>query len=180
MTSYVTLALLSSATRPAPSMSPTTLSPHAAPAPSHRTDLHDVLIPPPSQAPRPLPANTYRLQTSPLRGFDHHGDYALLSKLRIGDELRLIPEPANPHDRYAIRVHRGDDHIGYLPRESNHVVSRLLRQGAPLRAIIAWVDPTPNPQLPLSLHVLWDSSLPRRRASRPAPKPKSKPRSAAS
>jgi hypothetical protein len=104
----------------------------------------------------PAPA-AYRLQTSPLRGYPHHAQPDYLKTLRVGNELTLYAEPANPHDRYAVRVHHHDRHIGYLPRESNHVVSRLLRQGAPLRAVIAWLDPAANPQLPLTLHVLWDA-----------------------
>lgn len=139
-------------------MSPSTLPTYVTPALGRTTTRSDLVPPCVSQPPQALPAGVYRLQTSPLRGYSHHGDYALLAELRIGEELSLVPEPANPHDRYAVRVHHGDDHIGYLPRESNHVVSRLLRQGAPLRAIVAWIDPTPNPQLPLSLHILWDAA----------------------
>lgn len=114
----------------------------------------------PSQPPLPLPAGTYRLQTSPLRGYAYRGDLAHLHSLKVGDELTLCAEPANPHDKYAVRVHHRDQHIGYLPRESNHVVSRLLRQGAPLRAVIAWIDSGSDLNLPLTLHVLWDGAKP--------------------
>lgn len=112
-----------------------------------------------SQPPQPLPVGAYRLQTSPLRGYIHHGDLAHLLSLKIGDALALVAEPANPHDRHAVRVHHGERHVGYLPRESNHVVSRLLRQGAPLRAAVAWIDPTSDFATPLTLHVLWDAPL---------------------
>jgi hypothetical protein len=112
----------------------------------------------PSQPPLPLPANTYRLQTSPLRGYAYRGDLAHLHTLKIGDDLTLCTEPANPHDKYAVRVHHRDLHIGYLPSTGNHVVSRMLRQGAPLRAVIAWIDPSSDLHLPLTLHVLWDSA----------------------
>lgn len=112
----------------------------------------------PSQPPQPLPAGTYRLQTSPLRGYAHYGDLAHLHTLKVGDALALCAEPANPHDKYAVRVHHGDRQIGYLPAPSNHVASRLLRQGAPLRAVVAWIDPGDNLALPLSLRVLWGSA----------------------
>lgn len=110
---------------------------------------------PPSPSPQPLPTGAYCLQTSPLRGYAHRGNAAHFHTLKIGEELALCPEPANPYDEHAVRVHHRDRHIGYLPRESNQVVSRLLRQGAPLRGMIAWVDTQPNLQLPLTLHVLW-------------------------
>ncbi len=109
-------------------------------------------------APLPLPVGAYRLQTSPLRGYAQHGDLAHFHTLKLGDELTLCAEPANPHDRYAVRVHHGDRHIGYLPRESNHVVSRLLRQGCPLRAVVAWLDSGASPHVPLTLHVLLDGT----------------------
>lgn len=114
----------------------------------------------PSQPPQPLPAGTYRLQTSPLRGYAYRGDHAHLHALKIGDELALCAEPANPHDKYAVRVHHREQHIGYLPSSSNHVVSRLLRQGAPLRAVVAWIDTGSDLHLPLTLHVLWDAARP--------------------
>jgi hypothetical protein len=123
------------------------------------------LLPAPTQLPQPLPPGAYCLQTSALRGYAQRGDIAHFHSLKIGDELTLCPEPANPYDEYAVRIHHRDRHIGYLPRESNHVVSRLLRQGAPLRAVIAWVDPTENFQLPLTLHVLWATEQPAARAA---------------
>ncbi len=115
-----------------------------------------------SHDPLPVPADAYRLQTSPLRGAVHHADPAALAILKPGDPLDLVAEPFNPHDRYAVRVHLNGRHIGYLPRESNHIVSRLLRQGAPLRAEVAWLAPDLDLHLPLSLHVLWDKPKPRK------------------
>lgn len=137
--------------------------PPPPPAPTMVAQPECLPLPPlrhsqPSQPPQPLPAGAYRLQTSPLRGYAYHGDPVHLHSLRIGDELTLCAEPANPHDKYAVRVHHRDRHIGYLPGASNHIVSRLLRQGAPLRAIVAWIDPGSNLHLPLTLHVLWDEA----------------------
>lgn len=120
-----------------------------------------MIIPPPEKAtltshpPLPAPENDYRLQTSPLRGSGHHADFASLAILKPGDALELVAEPYNPHDCYAVRVHLDGRHIGYLPRQSNHVVSRLLRQGAPLRAEVAWLASDLDFHTPLTLHVLW-------------------------
>lgn len=109
-----------------------------------------------SPAPLPLPSGAYRLQTSPLRGYAHRGSLAHFHTMKLGDALTLCAEPANPHDKYAVRVHHLGQHIGYLPQGGNQVASRLLRQNAPLRAVIAWLDSGPDLQLPLTLHVLCD------------------------
>ena len=106
----------------------------------------------------PSPENAYRLQTSALSGSEYYADLAALAILKPGDPLAHVAEPFNPHDKYAVRVHLNGRHIGYLPRQSNHVVSRLLRQGAPLRAEIAWIAPDLDSQRPLTLHVLWDKA----------------------
>ncbi len=143
-------------------MRPSTIRTVPEPAPAHGPALPVLRIP------LPLPANAYRLQTSPLRGFAHRGDLAIPHAVELGDTLALVPEPANPHDPYAVRVHHRDRHLGYLPRESNRIISRLLRQGAPLRAVVAWIDPAFDPRLPLTLHVIWEkpASRPARRTAR--------------
>lgn len=118
-----------------------------------------------SHTPRPLPDDAYRLQTSPLRGAAHYADPATLAILKPGDPLELIAEPFNPHDLYAVRIHLNGRHIGYLPRQSNHVVSRLLKQGAPLRGEVAWLAPDLDLNTPLTLHVLWDKPTSKAKSS---------------
>lgn len=78
--------------------------------------------------------------------------------MQLHDPLELQPEPANPYDRHAVRIHWKTHHIGYLPRESNHIVSRLLRQNCPLTAHIAWLAKEPHPTIPLTLEVLLEES----------------------
>ena len=107
-----------------------------------------------SQTPVALPEDQIRLQSSRLAGFLHYAQNAWLHQMKLGDALDLVAEPDNPHDRYAVRVHWQEKHIGYLPRTSNHVVSRLLRQGAPVTAAIAWLDAQKNSGMPMTLHVL--------------------------
>ena len=58
-----------------------------------------------------------------IAGFNHHeGSPAVLSEMRVGTELALVPEPNNPHDRDAIAVWRvplGSPRalrLGYIPR----------------------------------------------------------------
>jgi len=104
--------------------------------------------------PVPTPKGYYRLQTANLAGFHYYADSEWLEQMELGEPLTLIPEPANPHDRYAVRVHWKNQHIGYLSQDSNQIVSRLLRQGAPISAVIAWLTIGDNSSHPLTMHVL--------------------------
>lgn len=106
--------------------------------------------------PQALSADSYCLQTSSLAGAEYYQFEEIAPFLKVGAELQLIAEPANPYDKYAVRVHFQEHHLGYLPRASNHVASRLLRQGAPLTAKIAYLYY--QDRRPMSLHVLMKKS----------------------
>jgi hypothetical protein len=67
------------------------------------------------------------IQTSPVRGHRYYDGPDVISQLRPGDRLTLIAEPENPHDEFAVRVEWRGAKLGYLPRERNHQVSRMLR-----------------------------------------------------
>lgn len=54
-----------------------------------------------------------------------------------GDLLRLVAEPDNPHDAHAVAVWRGDLMLGYLPREANEPIARLLVSGAHVEAEVS-------------------------------------------
>lgn len=79
-----------------------------------------------------LPKNIVRqyqkiyLLQSFIRGFRFSEGPELLSEMKEGDMLELVREPDNPHDPCAIALHFNDHHVGYLPREDNEMLSRLL------------------------------------------------------
>lgn len=51
-------------------------------------------------------------------------------KVCVGDGVKLLREPANPHDELAIAVHTaGDERIGWVPRKHNPVLARLMDAG---------------------------------------------------
>jgi hypothetical protein len=101
----------------------------------------------------PAPRPGYRLQTSPIRGYHYRCEPADLTRLSVGATLTLAAQPDNPHDPYAVCVFQGSKHIGYLPRENNHHVSRLLRQGARLTATINSIHPERYHWQPLILDI---------------------------
>lgn len=90
---------------------------------------------PPAYADAP-PAARILLQTSLTAGLAHHEAKQVWESLAVGDELALQREPDNPHDVHAVRVLWRDRMLGYLPRQDNADVARLLDRGQTVQARI--------------------------------------------
>src|SRR3954469_9287365 len=59
-----------------------------------------------------------------------------------GEMLELVREPQNEHDENAIALHWNGHMIGYIPREENRILSRLMDIGTPeLMAEITHIQP---------------------------------------
>ena len=82
------------------------------------------------------PAARILIQNSPLAGFQFHEAKLVWDRLRIGDALRLVREPDNPHDAKAVRVEWNGHLLGYVPRAENEALSRQLDLGNRLEARI--------------------------------------------
>ena len=81
-----------------------------------------------------------------VRGFQYYKGPALISRMRKGEILKLVREPANKYDRHAIAIHYQDHKIGFVPAEKNEVFSRLLdSEGSTLLAEIINVEQDANP-----------------------------------
>jgi hypothetical protein len=85
------------------------------------------------------------IQSSPLAGFQYHAGVEVWDQLRVGDRLALIHEPANRHDRNAIRIEWQGRQIGYLPRAENQLIALELARGSRVEARIARLQETQNP-----------------------------------
>jgi hypothetical protein len=77
---------------------------------------------------------TIALLQCEIAGTGHHSDDTTAARLAQTPILALIREPANPHDPDAIAVVMGGQKIGYIPRQHNPVLARLLDAGKCLRA----------------------------------------------
>jgi hypothetical protein len=93
------------------------------------------------------------VQSSPLAGFQYHQAGELWSELRVGDDLMLIREPDNPHDRNAVRVEWHGRMLGYLPRAENAAVAAEMDRGAVVAGRIAVLREHPNPWQRLLIEV---------------------------
>jgi hypothetical protein len=72
----------------------------------------------------------------------------VFSQLKVGKKVRLVREDENPHDHKAVAIFFGDTHIGYIPRQQNETIAKLLDLGYDdiFEARIQAVDPTAHPE----------------------------------
>ncbi|MCX6198134.1 MAG: HIRAN domain-containing protein [Bacteroidetes bacterium] len=62
------------------------------------------------------------------------------SQLVPQTKFTLQREPENKHDELAIKVLLEDYLIGYIPRDSNEVVARLMDSGKKFQAVLAKIE----------------------------------------
>lgn len=64
--------------------------------------------------------------------------------LKAGEKLLLLHEPKSEHDRFAVAIYTAEMRkLGYLPREKNESVARLLNTGKLIFAVLEskeWQD----------------------------------------
>ena len=76
-----------------------------------------------------------------VRGLQYRDvDEDFLAKLRVPQPLDLVKEPDNRHDRRAIAVYAEGEHVGYLPREDNLILEKLIRRGLPVACRLVGVQ----------------------------------------
>ena len=99
------------------------------------------------------------VQSSPLAGFRHYEAASLWDEIKPGDALTLIREPANPHDRNAIRVEWRGFMLGYVPRAQNETVARQMDHGTSVRARVSKVQHSraPNQRIEFEVYVPLDA-----------------------
>ena len=95
------------------------------------------------------------MQSAPLTGFRHYEAPALWGEVKPGDELTLVREPNNAHDRNAVRVEWRSFKLGYVPRAQNEAVARQLDRGTPLLARVSRVQQSraPNKRIEFEIYL---------------------------
>ncbi|TAE36271.1 MAG: hypothetical protein EAY66_07495 [Sphingobacteriales bacterium] len=61
-----------------------------------------------------------------VRGFRFYDGETMLNAMKEGDMLELVREPDNTYDNCAIALYYNRQKIGFVPAESNEVLSRLM------------------------------------------------------
>lgn len=79
-----------------------------------------------------LPSGVYKefkkiyLLQSFVRGFCYYEGPSLLDKMQPGQLLELVHESDNKHDKCAIALYFNSQKIGFIPREDNQILSKLM------------------------------------------------------
>ena len=76
------------------------------------------------------------VQHAPLAGIVYYDGRAVWDRMKKGDRLTLVREPANPHDANAVRLEWSGHMLGYVPRKDNADVARQMDHGARVEARI--------------------------------------------
>ena len=64
-----------------------------------------------------------------IAGFGFCDGCEAFEHLKIGTRLDLVREADNPFDPYAVAIYYGEFKLGFIPRGSNHDISKYLDMG---------------------------------------------------
>ncbi|HEV7800724.1 MAG TPA: HIRAN domain-containing protein [Burkholderiales bacterium] len=84
------------------------------------------------------------VQHAPLAGFVYYDGQAVWERMKSGDRLTLVREPANPHDTNAVRLEWQGRMLGYVPMRDNPDLARQMDHGARVEARITDLNRSAN------------------------------------
>lgn len=97
-----------------------------------------------------------RLSSPYIAGFQYYQGVEIEQMLKENDSLILKRESQNPHDCYAIEVFNGKNKLGYLPREENKVIARMMDQGISMKGRIVKVNPEASLYRKVKMKVFYE------------------------
>lgn len=75
------------------------------------------------------PVQKVHLDNFHIAGFSYWDGCEAFNKLHIGTKLDLVREEDNKFDPYAVAIYYEDYKLGFIPRGSNHDISKYLDMG---------------------------------------------------
>ena len=75
------------------------------------------------------PLKKVHLTNFHIAGFGFWEGCEAFGKLKIGTKLELVREADNAFDPYAVAIYHGEHKLGFIPRDSNHDISKYLDMG---------------------------------------------------
>lgn len=67
--------------------------------------------------------------TFDIAGFSYWEGCIVFNELKVGTKLTLLREEENKFDPYAVAIYYKDSKLGFIPRGSNHEISKFLEMG---------------------------------------------------
>ncbi len=91
-----------------------------------------------------------------LAGFTYYDGVKVFRKLKVGTAVRLVAEMHNPYDTKAVAIFYKTHKIGFVPRQENREISKLLNLGYPdvFEAYINRVSPDEQPEHQIGVVVM--------------------------
>lgn len=118
-----------------------------------------LFVPKCSSENEPKATKEIRLSSPYIAGFQYYQGLELEQMLKENDSLILKREPQNTHDCYAIEVYIGSNKLGYLPREENKVIARMMDQGITVKARIVKIKPEEHSYRKVKTEVFYEENL---------------------
>lgn len=81
-----------------------------------------------------------------ISGFIYYDGALIFSQLTIGSKLTLRREPDNPHDANAIAMYFGTHKLGFVPRDDNHTMAKVMDAGYDIfEGVVQQINPQEHP-----------------------------------
>ena len=104
------------------------------------------------------PIKKVHLDSFHIAGFAYWEGCEAFEYLKIGTRLDLVREEDNRFDPYAVAIYYGDYKLGFIPRGSNHDISKFLDMGLSdifdVRITRITPDAHPENQVEVILYIL--------------------------
>ena len=94
-----------------------------------------------------------------ISGFQYYDGPEVADMLETGLILKLNREPHNRWDRNAVEIFAGEAKLGYIPRNENNTIARLLDSGIHIQAMITDLDPESFPYGSVKAEVFYFAPL---------------------
>lgn len=82
-----------------------------------------------------------------IAGFKYHDGFRVLSELKPGTPLSMVPEPDNPFDPHAVALYFGGVKLGFIDKGNSPLISQFIFYGHAdvFEAFVTKVDPEAEP-----------------------------------
>ena len=98
-----------------------------------------------------------------IAGFGYWQGCEAFEHLKIGTKLDLVREENNPFDPYAVAIYYEDYKLGFIPRGSNHDISKYMDMGLDyiyeVRITRITPDVHPENQVEVILYIVNQSDM---------------------